>query len=128
MGERVEQVYLMVADLERAVAFYRDALGLELAERGERSAEFDTGACRLKLERDFDEATLAGFGLEPPGEARGEGVIVVLFVDDVDAVHERAVAAEAEILAGPRDVDWGRRLFLVRDPDGDGLEVSRPTG
>ena len=127
MGERVAQVYLMVEDVERAVAFYRDALGLELARRGERSAEFETGACTLKVEREFDEATLAGFGLEPPAEPRGEGVIVVLEVTDVDSVHEQAAAAGVEVLAGPRDVDWGRRLFLVRDPDGYVLEVSQPT-
>lgn len=126
MGERLHQVYLMVRDVDRAVAFYRNGLGLDLERRGERSAEFDTGAATLMLERDFDESTLAGFGLEPPGESRGDGVIVVLFVDDVDATYERAVDADAEVLTEPRDVDWGRRLFLVRDPDGYVLEVSTP--
>lgn len=116
----------MTADLEASVEFYEQSLGLTCTERGERSAAFDTGACTLKVERDFDESTLAAFGLSPPGDSRGDGVVVVLEVEDVDAVYETAVEHDADTLIEPRDVDWGRRLFLVRDPDGYVLEVSQP--
>ena len=40
-------------------------------------------------------------------------------VDDVDAVHARAVAAGHEILYALRDEPWGVRRFFVRDPLGD---------
>lgn len=126
MIPKTNQVYLMTADLDASVAFYEEALGLTCTDRGERSAEFDTGPCTLKVERDFDEATLDAFGLSPPGDSRGDGVVVVLEVDDVDSVYERAASADAETLVEPRDVDWGRRLFLVRDPDGYVVEVSEP--
>jgi catechol 2,3-dioxygenase-like lactoylglutathione lyase family enzyme len=122
----LHQVFLMVTDVDETVAFYRDALGLDVIERGERSATFDTGRCSLVVEREFDAETLSGFGLSPPGESRGDGVIVVLEVDDVDAVNDSAVAADADVAIPPRDVDWGRRMFLVRDPDGYVVEVSRP--
>lgn len=116
----------MVSDVDRSTAFYADVLGLEIAERGDRSTAFDTGEGQLMIEQDFDEEALAAFGLEPPGEDRGEGVIVVIEVDDVDAVHDRATAADADVLVAPREVDWGRKMFLVRDPDGYVVEISRP--
>lgn len=39
-------------------------------------------------------------------------------VDDVDAVHERMVAAGAEIVHSLRDEPWRVRRFFVRDPNG----------
>lgn len=127
MAPRLHQLYRMTSDLDRSERFYTEVLGLDVSERGARSVEFDAGACALKLEADFDEATLAAFGLFPPGDERGNGSIAVVEVDDVDAVHERASKhATGEVLAEPRDVDWGRRLCLVADPDGYVVEVSRP--
>ncbi|MFD1647835.1 VOC family protein [Haloarchaeobius litoreus] len=126
MAPTTHQVYLMTADLDASVEFYEQSLGLTCTDHGERSAAFDTGQCTLKVERDFDEETLAAFGMSPPGESRGDGVVVVLEVDDVDAVYETADEHDADTLIQPRDVDWGRRMFLVRDPDGYVLEVSQP--
>ena len=40
-------------------------------------------------------------------------------VDDADALHERAVAAGAEILRPPSDTDYGSREFTARDPEGN---------
>ena len=126
MAPRLHQTFLMVSDIDRSTAFYRDALGLEVAERGERSTAFETGEAELMLEQDFSEEELAAFGLIPPGEQRGDGVIVVVEVEDVEAVHEQAVAAGADVVMEPTEVDWGREMFLVRDPDGYVLELSRP--
>ncbi|WP_380676181.1 VOC family protein [Salinigranum sp. GCM10025319] len=126
MTQTLHQVYLMVTDIERSIAFYEDALGFTLAERSERKATFETGRCSLVLQADFDEPTLAAFGLEPPGERRGDGLIVVVDADDVEAVHDRAKDAGASIPSPPRTVDWGREMMLVEDPDGYVLEISRP--
>ncbi|WP_435317039.1 VOC family protein [Haloarchaeobius sp. TZWSO28] len=126
MAPTMKQVYLMASDVERSTTFYEEALGLECTDRGDRSAAFETGACTLKIENEFDEATLDAFGLAPPGNSRGDGVIIVLEVEDVEAIYENAVEAGVEPLIKPREVDWGRKLFLVRDPDGYTLEVSQP--
>ena len=126
MAPTLHQTFLMVSDIEASTAFYEDALGLEIADRGDRSTAFATGETELMIEQDFDEAELAAFGLDPPGDDRGDGVIVVIEVEDVDAVYEQASAAGADVVLEPTDVDWGRRLCLVRDPDGYVLEVSRP--
>ena len=40
-------------------------------------------------------------------------------VDDPDALHDRAVAAEAEIVQAPHDTDYGSREFQAKDPEGN---------
>jgi catechol 2,3-dioxygenase-like lactoylglutathione lyase family enzyme len=116
----------MTADLDRSRDFYTGVLGLSIEREGENSVAFETGEATLKIERDHDDATLEAFGMEPPGEDRGRGVVVVVAVDDVDAVYERASGAETcDVLAEPRTTEWGRYLCLVRDPDGYTIEVSR---
>lgn len=50
----------------------------------------------------------------PPGTF---GAYVV--ADDIDALHERAAKAGAEILRGPFDTDYGSRDFTARDPEGN---------
>jgi uncharacterized glyoxalase superfamily protein PhnB len=39
--------------------------------------------------------------------------------DDVDALHERAVKAGAEITRAPQDTDYGSHEFAARDPEGN---------
>jgi uncharacterized glyoxalase superfamily protein PhnB len=50
----------------------------------------------------------------PPGSG-----CVYIAVDDVDALHDRAKAAGAEIVMGPKDQDHGSRDFTARDPEGN---------
>jgi predicted enzyme related to lactoylglutathione lyase len=50
---------------------------------------------------------------------------VSIEVDDVDAVHARAVAAGAEIVYPLTDEEWGLRRFFVRDPNGAVINVTQ---
>jgi catechol 2,3-dioxygenase-like lactoylglutathione lyase family enzyme len=50
---------------------------------------------------------------------------VSIEVDDVDAVHERAVQARAEIVYPLTDEEWGLRRFFVRDPNGAVINVTQ---
>lgn len=50
---------------------------------------------------------------------------VSIEVDDVDAVHDRAVAAGAEIVYPLTDEAWGLRRFFVRDPNGAVINVTQ---
>ena len=45
--------------------------------------------------------------------------VVYVVVDDVDAVHERARSAGAEIVFEPTDQDYGSRDFAAADPEGN---------
>lgn len=116
----------MVSDIDRSTEFYSETLGLEVDERGERSTTFDSGGTELKLEQDFDDETLEAFGLDAPGDDRGAGLIIGIEAADLAGAYERSSHADCEILTEPREVSWGRELFLVRDPDGYVIEVSRP--
>jgi uncharacterized glyoxalase superfamily protein PhnB len=51
---------------------------------------------------------------------------VVLWVDDVDAMHRRALAAGFAPETSPMDAPWGERYFHIRDPDGHELSFARP--
>lgn len=46
-------------------------------------------------------------------------VVVYVVVDDPDGLHDRAVAAGAEIVMGLTDQDYGSREFAARDPHGN---------
>jgi len=123
---KYHQTYLMVRDIDQSIHFYSELIGLSVNQRGKRSATVNAGAGELKFEQDFDPETLHAFGLDPPGADRGAGLIIGIQVDTLDPVYDRLKEADADLLIEPREVDWGRELFLVQDPDGYVLEVSRP--
>jgi uncharacterized glyoxalase superfamily protein PhnB len=125
----VEQLFLLVADLERSRTFYEEAIGLTPDRVGETSVTYETGGCQLKLQADFDPGVLEGFNLpEPPAADRGSGAISVLSVDEplsdrYEQVVEVTGTAAGEPLTEPRAVPWGDRMFLTADPDGYVWEV-----
>ena len=124
----LSQLFLLSGDLPAAREFYETALGLEPRTVGDASVAYETGACELKIQADFDPDALEPFGLSTPSGQRGEGGIVVLAVDDpLDECYERMSTAledePGEVLIEPREVPWGGRMFLARDPDGYVLEL-----
>jgi hypothetical protein len=54
------------------------------------------------------------------------GVLINLEVDDVDAVHERVLAAGYEVVLPLRDEDFGQRHFILAAPDGVLVDVITP--
>ncbi|KAB1197139.1 MULTISPECIES: VOC family protein [Haloferax] len=127
------QLFLTSGDLATAREFYEVAVGLEPRTVSNGSVAYETGACELKIEADFDPEELAAFGLSPPGSERGDGAVVVLVVDeplaDVYARMERELDERpGELLVEPREVPWGGRIFLARDPDGYVLELREADG
>ena len=45
--------------------------------------------------------------------------VVYISLDEVDAMHERAAAAGAEVLMAPTDQDYGSRDFVAKDHEGN---------
>jgi predicted enzyme related to lactoylglutathione lyase len=64
-----------------------------------------------------------------PAEVRGRpaGGYLTLVVDDVHAAVERARAMQAEIIREPVALGYGQTQALVRDPDGNVVDISTPT-
>ena len=103
-----------VRDIEQALAFYRDALGMTVTFTNGDPVGF------VILERDAAELHLT---LVPTHRA-GTHNVAHLMVSDAAAVHDRLVEHRARIVKGLRDHDFGLRAFVVADPDGNRLDIA----
>ena len=54
-----------------------------------------------------------------------KGSWVSIWVDDVDAVHQRCLLEELDITHSPSDMPWGVREMHVRHPDGHVFRIGR---
>jgi len=86
----IGQISIIVKDLERATAFYRDVLGLPLLFSVPGMAFFDCGGVRLML------------GVASSPEYDHLSSIFYFRVPDIQAGHARLVEHGVEILAPPR--------------------------
>ena len=120
---------MYVDDMQRAVEFYRDVLGLRPMGVGERLTAMDAGegTVLLLFRRG---ATAAGFefagGRIPPHDGSGPSHLALgIEVAEVGAWERRL---EAHGVAIESRVRWGRggQSLYVRDPDGYSLELVTP--
>jgi len=112
------QVALTVSDLARAVAFYRDALGLKfLFEAPPKMAFFDCGGIRLLL----GEAPAAAAGAGQPGS------VLYYRVKDIEAAYKALAARGVTFNEKPHLIARlpDREVWLAefRDPDGNALAL-----
>jgi 2-hydroxychromene-2-carboxylate isomerase/predicted enzyme related to lactoylglutathione lyase len=117
----VSHVRLIVADLPRAIAFYRLVLDANpVADVAGIYAEWDTPGARLAL---VGEATMgAVVGRSAP--RAGDAVVVCLNVDDVDAAAKRLKAGGLELAREPHDQPaWLQRVAHLHDPAGNLVEL-----
>ena len=124
------RVALTVADFERALAFYRDALGLPIAQDvssgGHRWITLGApGGTQIVI-----SGTDAGRS-PADGEALEELVVKgalgpwVFATDDLQTLFDQAVAAGAEVVSEPADQPWGPRDAAFRDPSGNVVRVQQ---
>jgi hypothetical protein len=136
MQSRIHVITLAVADLERALAFYRDGLGLESPgvigtefigddrNPGGAAAMFQLhGGLILSLYGRSDLAKDAGIPIGPPMSGEFSLGHLVPNREAVDAALEQAVAAGAEAMGVPHDRPWGIYSAYFRDPDGHLWEI-----
>jgi lactoylglutathione lyase len=122
-----DYVVVVVDDLDRALRFYCDLLGLPLDHRSGAFAQFATGVTRVALyERPAMAATL-GRDLEPPSPD-APGFELGFKVDDCDAAFDELVSGGADAAVPPTDRAWGQRTAYVRDPDGHLVELAQDLG
>jgi lactoylglutathione lyase len=122
--EAADYVVLIVADLDAALTFYTNVLGLRLAHRTGAYAQLDTGRTRISLyERSAMSEVLAS-PLDAP--APGAPSFELGFkVADVDAAFSSLLEAGAESACSPTDRAWGQRTAYLRDPDGYLIELAQ---
>lgn len=122
------RVVLTVPDFDEAVAFYRDALGLDqLADwSGDdgRVILLDAGQATLEL---FDERQAESVDRIEAGRRVSGHVRLALEVEDLEGTAQRLVVAGAVSEAQPVVRPWGGRNFRLRAPDGMQLTLFNET-
>lgn len=130
MHPRLTVLTLLVDDLDRAVAFYRDGLGLRTD--GVVGREFEHGAVaffqlqhgvQLALWPRRSLAHDAGLATEPAGPPAVSLGHNVRTRDEVDAVMAEAARAGARVVKPAGDTFWGGYAGYFQDPDGHLWEV-----
>jgi len=113
---RIGQIFVNVKDFDRAIAFYRDVLGMKfLFQAPPNMAFFDCDGIRLML------------GVADRPELDHPASIIYYKVDDIERVYEIFKARGAEFLTEPKDHGQEIRCY-IKDPDGHLIEVGQSTG
>jgi catechol 2,3-dioxygenase-like lactoylglutathione lyase family enzyme len=122
-------VILAVADVERSVAFYRDAIGAEVEALYDDPpyATLTIAGARLSLaEQGHPAEDRPGVELAAPADTSRADVVLVVEVDDARAEHSRLAGEGVRFLAEPYEPPWGGCRFFCVDPDGYLVEIEEP--
>ncbi len=128
MFHTIMAIELLVRDLARCTAFYRDTLGLEVQESESTagSISFQMGNVHFFL---LEVSGAAQMISEKPLELQiGEGsrVLIAAGVADVDVAYEDLKAKGVTFLRPPTDQPWGLRTAYFADPEGNLWEINSP--
>jgi methylmalonyl-CoA/ethylmalonyl-CoA epimerase len=112
---KIGQIAIPVTDIDRAVAFYRDVLGMKfLFQAPPGLGFFDCGGVRLMLDL-------------PAREQAGRGGVIYYEVDDLQAAFEtlskRGVTVEAKPHLIARMPDHELWMAFFRDPDSNAFAL-----
>jgi catechol 2,3-dioxygenase-like lactoylglutathione lyase family enzyme len=125
MTTRLVVVGIVVADMARSLAFYRQ-LGFDLPASADTEPHVEAGLPGgLKMAWDTVE-TIRSFDSSwtpPSGGARIGLAFARDDPTDVDATYARLLAAGYEGHLEPWDAFWGMRYAVVHDPDGNGVDL-----
>jgi catechol 2,3-dioxygenase-like lactoylglutathione lyase family enzyme len=125
MTPRFDAIGLVVADMGKALGFYR-RLGLEIPDNADSAPHVEValpGGCRLL----FDTVdTIRSFDPDwspPQGGQRIDLAFACDSPDDVDATYARLTDAGYDGHLPPWNAFWGQRYAVIRDPDGNGVDL-----
>jgi uncharacterized glyoxalase superfamily protein PhnB len=128
MPEQQLFAYLHVKNAPAALAFYADVFGatetMRLVEPGSGRvghAQLDFGGTTLMLADEFPEHGMRGARPDEP-----VSVSIHLHVNNCDEVIERAVHRGATLVMPPRDMFYGERSGVIRDPFGHRWSIGHP--
>lgn len=109
--KKLQNAYYVVSDMDRACAFYRDALGLDLTFRdGDRWTQFKAGGVNFSL----SSAEEAG--------PDAVGATVVFEVEDI-AASQAAIEAAGGTVVSERDMGDHGRALTFRDSEGNLVQL-----
>jgi len=117
-------IRIITDDVDRLAAFYERVLGRPAERPAPVFAQFSGDGASLAI---GDLATVAALdGALVPRSNRS--VLVEFEVADVDNAFARLQLGADDVVQEPRTMPWGNRSALVRDPDGNVVNLfRRPT-
>lgn len=129
-GFRTITPHLIVKGADAAIAFYKKALGAEEIMRmsgpdgkSVMHAEIKIGDSLVMLNDEFP----GGGGCASPTTLKGTSTCIHLYVENADALFNRAVAAGAQPTMPISDMFWGDRYGQVTDPFGHTWSIATHT-
>ncbi|MBY8884367.1 VOC family protein [Streptomyces sp. PTM05] len=135
MTIKLSTCFIAVDDHDKALAFYRDVLGLEVrndvAYEGMRWVTVGSPEqpdVEIVLEPPLANPNASPADKQAMAELLAKGLLraVIFATDDVDATFERLRASGAEVLQEPVDQHYGVRDCAFRDPAGNMLRFNQP--
>ncbi|MER5712361.1 MULTISPECIES: VOC family protein [unclassified Streptomyces] len=135
MNVTLSQCFIAVDDHDKALTFYRDALGLEVRNdvgfEGMRWVTVGSPSqpdVEIVLEPPLADPNASAADRQAMAELLAKGMLrgVIFSTDDVDATFEQIRAAGGEVLQEPVDQPYGVRDCAFRDPAGNMLRFSQP--
>jgi predicted enzyme related to lactoylglutathione lyase len=135
MDIKLSTCFIAVDDHDKALAFYRDVLDLEVRNdvefEGMRWLTVGSPSqpdVDIVLEPPVADPNASPADKEAAASLLAKGLLrgVIFGTDDVDATFERIRAAGGEVLQEPMDQFYGVRDCAFRDPAGNMLRFSQP--
>lgn len=132
MDITLSRCFALVNDPDEALAFYRDALGLEL--RNDVANEGFRWITMGAPSQPNVSVVITNYLNDNPADADAIAALVAkgamygvhFTTDDLDGAFERVRASGAGIVQEPIDQPWGTRDFAVRDPSGNLVRIDQP--
>lgn len=111
---RATGLVLWVQDAGLSTKWYKK-IGFEVVSTTERDAVVKLGGFQLSLVTMRDEEEFNGDSL---AAEKGKGMYMYIQCADVDAFYSQLKNSGIMPRTEPRDWEWGRREFVIHDPDG----------
>ena len=115
MASGVATVWVPVSDMDRALTFYRDTLGLSVKDTQEQWSEIDANGVMIGLNA-REEAS---------GDGAGGAVISFQPDDDIESEVKRLTDAGVSFVGDISDHPWGR-IAAFTDSEGNSLQLYAP--
>ncbi len=137
MDIKLSTCFIAVDDFDKALAFYRDVLGLEVRNdvgyEGMRWVTVGSPSqpdVEIVLEPALADPNALPADREAMDELLAKGLLrgVIFRTEDCDATFESIRAGGAEVLQEPIDQPYGVRDCAFRDPAGNMLRFNQPRG
>jgi catechol 2,3-dioxygenase-like lactoylglutathione lyase family enzyme len=121
---RLDVIGIVVTDMAKALSFYRQ-LGLDIPASADAEPHVEAGLPGgLRLAFDTEEVIRSFHAHWTP--VRGGRTNLAFVLPDpaaVDTLHGELTTAGYESAVAPFDAFWGQRYAVVRDPDGNGVDL-----